>query len=127
MQLLAAMAVHASGRDPAADLAAMRPGHGRDALRPRQSPRPGRGLGRIVGVIAGEIVLAGHEEDEVALAVADLLLGTDTEMLTLVTGRDAAPGLAGLVASHVEGSAPGVEVVCYDGGMSSSVLLIGAE
>jgi hypothetical protein len=48
-------------------------------------------------------------------------------MLTLVAGREAGPGLAGSVAGYVAGRAPGVEVVCYDGGMSSSLLQIGAE
>ena len=133
-QLLAALAVHDSGRDREADLAAMSraiscmrwagvrrrdPGQG-------DPPSPG-GPEPFLGVVAGAVVLAGREEAGVALAVTDLLLEPGTEMLTLVAGREAGPGLAGSVADYVAGRAPGVEVVCYDGGMASSLLQIGAE
>jgi DAK2 domain fusion protein YloV len=139
VQLLAAAAVHDGRRDTGADVAAMRravAGMRCGAVRRRSAsakdPRsPGgtvpSGTEPFTGVLGGEVVLAGREEAGVAFALTDLLLDAGTEMLTLVSGRDASPGLAGLVAGHVAGRDPGVDVVCYDGGMGSTVLLIGAE
>jgi uncharacterized protein len=63
----------------------------------------------------------------VAAAVIDRLIGPETELLTLLTGQEAGPGAGQLAADHVAAVAPAVEVVCYDGGMASAVLLIGAE
>ena len=133
VQLLAALAVHDPRRDQDADLATMR----RAVAGMRwASVRRGQGAGRqdspggtepFVGSLAGQAVVAGCEQAGAAFAVADLLLDADPEMLTLLTGEAASPGLARLVADHAAGRVPGVEVVCYDGGMTSSVLLIGAE
>lgn len=55
------------------------------------------------------------------------MLTADTEMITLVTGQAAEARPGRLVADHVGAAAPAVEVVCYDGGMTNAVLLIGAE
>ncbi len=84
-------------------------------------------LESFVGLLGGDLIVAGAEEAGTALALTDLLVTGGTEMLTLVTGQSAGPGLAGLLAGHVAGSAPGVEVICYDGGMTDFLLLIGAE
>jgi DAK2 domain fusion protein YloV len=135
IQLLAALAVHDPQHDQDADLAAMSQavaGMRWGAVR-RSEPddEPGRaaspGPGPFTGSLAGEPVVAGHKAAGVAVAVTDVLLTSDTEMLTLVTGKGASPGLAGLVADHAAGHAAGVEVICYDGGMTDSLLLIGAE
>jgi hypothetical protein len=69
----------------------------------------------------------GPDQAAAAVARADLLLEPGTEMLTLVTGQAAEPALGAVVAEHVASVAPAVDVVCYDGGMTSAVLLIGAE
>ena len=135
IQLLAALAVHDPQHDQDADLAAMSLAVAgmrwgavrRSASDDEQGRAASAGTGPFTGFLAGEPVVAGHEEAGVAVAVTDLLLTSDTEMLTLVTGKGARPGLAGLVADHVAGRATGVEVICYDGGMTDSLLLIGAE
>jgi dihydroxyacetone kinase-like predicted kinase len=80
-----------------------------------------------VGAVNGREVVTGNNQEGVALAVTDLLLEGATEMLTLLSGRDADPGLADLVTAHVARRDRRVEVVCYDGGMASSLLQIGAE
>jgi DAK2 domain fusion protein YloV len=137
VQLLAALAVHDPQRDADADLASMsRAVAGmRWASVCRCSPRTG-GNGQpaivgatwsFVGAVDGEDVVTGSNEEAVALAVTDLLIEGATEMLTLVLGRDANPGLAALVTEHVARHDRQVEIVCYDGGMASSLLQIGAE
>ncbi len=60
-------------------------------------------------------------------AVLGRLAGPETELLTLVTGQGADPIAGRLAAGQVAAIAPAAEVVCYDGGMASAVLLIGAE
>ena len=131
IQLLAALAVHDPQHDSDADLAAMSQaieGMRWGAVRRREPGGTAAArMGPIAGLLAGEPAAAGQDEAEVAVAVTDLLITGDTEMLTLVTGEGASPGLAGLVASHVAERAPGVEVICYDGGMTDSLLQIGAE
>jgi dihydroxyacetone kinase-like predicted kinase len=124
IQLLAALAVHDAQHDTDADLAAMSAavaGMRWGSVRRRGDSEP------FAGSVAGEPAVAGADQAQVAVAVTDLLLSRETEMLTLLTGVGAAPGLARTVADHVGACAPGVEVICYDGGMTDSVLLIGAE
>ena len=131
VQSLAALAVHAPGGDQHADLAAMR--LAADGMRwtAITGPAPD-GAGDpasepLVGRIAGRIVASGPELPAVAAAVIDRLLGPEKELLTLVTGQGTGPGAGRLAADHIAAVAPAVEVVCYDGGMASAVLLIGAE
>jgi hypothetical protein len=54
-----------------------------------------------------------------------LLLARGGELLTLMEGAGAEPGLARLIADEIGQTRPGVEVVCYDGGPVP--LLIGVE
>jgi fatty acid kinase len=123
--------VHDPQHDSDADLAAMSQaieGMRWGAVRRREPGGTASArMGPIAGLLAGEPAAAGQDEAEVAVAVTDLLITGDTEMLTLVTGEGASPGLAGLVAGHVAERAPGIEVICYDGGMTDSLLQIGAE
>jgi hypothetical protein len=86
--------------------------------------RPGAGL---VGWIGAQEVLRGDDQAAVATAVLDRLLAPGAELVTLLTGQVAAPGLSELAVAHVRRICPAAEVVCYDGGMTSPVLLIGAE
>ena len=137
IQLIAALAVHDPGRETEADLASMRRAVAAmrwASVRSRSlhtdgntGPTSPGGTEPYVGAVSGQEVLAGHEQEAVALGVVDLLLQGDPEMLTLAAGRAASHGLAAFVAGHVAGLDRRVEVVCYDGGMASSLLLIGAE
>lgn len=113
VQAIAALAVHDPERELAGDAAAMR--------------RAVAGM-RWAALAAGPAAPAtGAAQAAAATAVADLLAGPGTEMLTVLTGRHARPGLAAAVAAHVGAAAPGVEVVCYDGGMTDAIAAIGAE
>ncbi len=123
VQSLAALAVHDPGRDPHADLAAMR----RAAAGMRWGAVTQPAGEPCAGQIAGQVAATGTSLAEVTAAVIDRLLSPETELLTLVAGQAASPGIVRGAADHVAVVAPAVEVVCYDGGMAGTVLLIGAE
>src|SRR5215470_13399210 len=127
VQSLAAIAVHDAGSERAADLAAMR----RAAAGVRcasLSADGGDDAGeRFSGWIAGRLVAVGYDQASVAIALADALLAANPEMITLLTGRNADPRATAAVSAHIGATAPGCEVACYDGGMTTAVLLIGAE
>jgi DAK2 domain fusion protein YloV len=140
VQLLAALAVHDPQRNTDADLASMSravAGMRWASVRARSQPAGGNGQQgspgpavQFIGTAGGRDVLTGRDQEGVALGVTDLLLQSAPELpelLTLVGGRAASPGLAALVSEHVTGRDRQVEVVCYDGGMTSSLLQIGAE
>lgn len=137
VQLLAALAVHDPQRDASADLASMsravagmrRASVRRYSLNTGDNGQPAAvaAIWSFVGAVDGEDVVTGSNQETVALAVTDLLIGGAAEMLTLVLGRDANPGLAAVVTQHAARHDRRVEVVCYDGGMASSLLQIGAE
>jgi DAK2 domain fusion protein YloV len=132
VQSLAAVAVHDPRRDQDADLDAMRRAVAgmrwaslsldKDAMAARRS-----GAGLLVGRVAGQVAACNADQVAIAIALTEQLLAADTEMITLVTGLAADPELGAAVAGHIAAHAPAVEVVCYDGGMTSAVLLIGAE
>ena len=131
IQSLAALAVHDPQRDPDADLAAMaRAAAGMRWASLSSAAEDGGGspgAEPYVARIGRRLAARGADQMRVAAALADQLLTADTEMITLVTGRSADSGLGTFVASHVAACAPAIEVICYDGGMTSDVLLIGAE
>lgn len=140
IQAIAALAVHDPGRDAETDAAAMRravcgmrwasvasgaPPQNRDAgpallqsttaqAHRRGDLVPGRAAGPDGWVAA-------------ALAAATELTSTDTEILTILTGRAAPFGLGEQLAAQLACAVPGAEVICYDGGMTDVALLIGAE
>jgi DAK2 domain fusion protein YloV len=127
VQSLAAVAVHDGGNDQAVDVAAMR--RAADGVRWASlvASGPGEGGPRFRGYTANGGAAAGDDQAPVAFALADLLLAAGPEMITLLTGRDADHHLSAAVAARVAASAPTAEVVCYDGGMTGAVLVIGAE
>jgi dihydroxyacetone kinase-like predicted kinase len=85
---------------------------------------PGRG-GGFVGRDGEEVAVTGADQGDVAAALASVLLSGGGELVTLMEGAGAEPGLARRVADHIAQASPGLEVVCYDGGPVP--LLIGVE
>ena len=73
------------------------------------------------------MVTVGADQGSVARTVIDLLLAQGAELVTLLTGHAAEPGLGELAAARAAAAAPAAEIACYDGGMTGAVLLIGAE
>ena len=55
------------------------------------------------------------------------MLGSGGELVTVVTGADAEPGLAEAVVAHVRRRAPRSTPCVYDGGQPRYPLLIGVE
>ena len=49
------------------------------------------------------------------------------ELVTLVTGGAATPGLADELTHHLRAAHPGLDVVAYDGGPADTPLLVGVE
>ncbi len=84
--------------------------------------------GDVLGAIAGDFVVVGHDLGDVAQDVIGRLLGGGGEMVTLVSGADDADGaLAEACAGWLEEQHPTVDVVVYDGGQERYPLLVAVE
>ena len=134
VQSLAAVAVH----DPAArfddDVVAMTRAAGatrygavtvasREAM---TSAGPCR-EGDILGLADGDIVEIGDSVDTVARAVLERLLSSGGELITLVTGDDAADGLADDLEAWLSSRHPGLDLVAVAGGQPLWPLIVGVE
>ena len=134
VQVIAALAVHDPAREPGADLLAMATAAAgcRDGL---VEIAEGDGVtsaglchrGDILGHVDGDVALIGSDIDEVAAGVLDRLLGGGGELVTLVIGQPADPGLGMRVAAALRGRRRDVDITTYDGGQPSSYLLVGVE
>ena len=134
VQGLAAIAVHDPGRSFDDDVvhqsaAAGQTRHGavtiavKDAWTMAGMCRAGDAL----GVVDGDFALITEDLEDAAIGVVDRLLGGGGELLTVVTGRDADPGLVVALERHVRRNRKDVDVVVYDGGQDRYPLLIGVE
>jgi DAK2 domain fusion protein YloV len=122
LQAVAALAVHDPRREFRADVAAM----GRAAAGMRWGSVVGTAAdGGYRGLDGDEVRVSAAGQGEAATALAAGLLAPGGELVTLMEGAGAQPGLARLVADEIGRARPGVEVVCYDGGPVP--LLIGVE
>jgi hypothetical protein len=83
--------------------------------------------GDVLGLIDGEVVEVGATVRAVALATLDRLLGVGGELITILAGRDADPGLAAELQTHISEVAPLTEVAVFDGGQPHYPLLLGVE
>jgi len=134
VQSLAALAVH----DPAArfddDVVAMTRAAGatrygavtvasREALTMAGPCVPGD----ILGLADGDIVEIGADVEEVAALVAERLLSSGGELVTLVGGADADAALLGSLADAISRRHAGVEVTTLDGGQPLWPLIVGVE
>jgi len=146
IQAIAALAVHDPGRDQAADVAVMRRAvagmswasiemdlagggsavAGQDGVAAARGGHAERG-GCLVGRAGGETVATGPDQRAVTAEVIGRLLGPGAELVTIVTGAEAGPGLGAWAAERAATLAPAAEVTRYDGGMPATVLLIGVE
>ncbi|MGI9085478.1 MAG: DAK2 domain-containing protein [Aeromicrobium sp.] len=83
--------------------------------------------GDALGVVAGDFAFVGTDIDDVARDVVDRLLSPGVEMLTLVTGAGADPGLAERLTRHVKHQRVDVDVLVYDGGQEHYPLFVAVE
>ncbi len=122
LQALAALAVHDPQRDFRADVAAM----SRAAAGMRYGSVIGPGPeDRFAGLDGEEERVVAEAQRDAAAILATTLLARGGELMTLMEGAGAEPGLARFVADEASRSRPWVEVVCYDGGPVP--LMIGVE
>ncbi len=84
---------------------------------------PGDGL----ALIGREVVLIEHDVLQAGRALLDRALGLGGELLTVLTGRAASTELVSALRAHVEHNFPHVEVMVYEGGMTSDLLQLGVE
>ena len=134
LQGLAALAVADPTRPFADDVAAMAEAAGstrwaevttavREAVTMAGICRPGD----VLGLIEGDVVLIGDDDETVGRELLERMLSGGGELVTVVTGAGAADGLGQRLADHVEKAYPPVEVVVYDGGQPHYPLLLGVE
>ncbi|MEQ4719146.1 DAK2 domain-containing protein [Nonomuraea sp. B19D2] len=134
VQGLAALAVHDPLRRFDDDVVAMtdaaghtRYGHvtvaDREAVTSAGVCRPGD----VLGMIDGDVAVIGGSLDRVATMVVDRMVAGGGELVTLVTGSEAPPGLAADLEEHLRRTRPDVDLVVYDGEQGGYPLLIGVE
>lgn len=134
VQGLAAMAVHEPAADFDSAVVAMSTaaGHTRQgavtiaegaAMTMAGRCRPGD----VLGVVEGDFVEIGSSVLEVGARVVQRLLAAGGELLTLVAGAGAEPGVLAELERRVGGLAEGVDVETLDGGQQRYPLLIGLE
>ena len=95
----------------------------RDALTDAGPCQPGD----VLGLVDGEIVVLGSDLVRVGVEVLDRLLGSGGELLTVVTGEDAPPGLGGAIAAAAHTRRREVEASVIHGGQATYPLLLGVE
>ena len=83
--------------------------------------------GDVLGIIDGDVAVLGTEIEVAARDVLDRLLSAGGELVTLVVGADAVPGLGERTAAALERDRPELEVIVVDGGQPIYPLLIGVE
>ena len=134
VQALAALAVRDAQRDFSDDVIAMAEAAGacrygevctasREALTVAGRCRPGD----LLGLVDGEVNVIGADLEEVCRRLLDRMLGGGGELVTLVLGADAPPGLEPILTTHVGRMWPFVEMQCYAGGQPHYHLLVGVE
>ena len=122
LQGLAALAVHDPEREFGADVAAMSEAAAGMRYGSVIGPGPDGGF---IGLDGEESRLVAAAQRDVAARLATMLLARGGELMTLMEGVGAEPGLARLIADEIAQARPRVEVVCYSGGPAP--LLIGVE
>ncbi|MBK1786845.1 DAK2 domain-containing protein [Prauserella cavernicola] len=135
VQVLAALAVHDADRRAGADVVGMAEAaaatrRGDLVVASEESITwVGRAqAGDLVGLVDGEVVLIGREGVEAAaIAVLERMLVVGGELVTVLTGAGAPDGLEDAIAAHLRAAHPEVELVCYSGGQTDALLLMGVE
>ncbi len=83
--------------------------------------------GDVLGIVDGDVAFLGTDVAVAARDVLDRLLSAGGELVTLVLGAEADPGLGEGVAAGLERDRPELEVVVIDGGQPVYPLLVGVE
>lgn len=134
VQTIAAIAVHDPAHDFDADVIAMSAAGGSarhaqvtvataEAVTSAGLCKPGDMLGHI----GDDIAVIGEDVAQVAQAVIARMLDAGGELITLIIGADAPPGLAAELVDRLRRTRPEIECTAYGGGQRDCLLLIGVE
>ncbi len=134
VQGLAALAVHDPGRSFDDDVVHMSAAAGqtRDgavtvATRQAMTTAGPCEPGDVLGVVAGDFALVGADAFAVTVQVVERLLAGSGELVTVLAGAAAPPGLVERVQRHVGAQRPDVDVQVHDGGQAGYLLLLAVE
>nr|WP_281386951.1 DAK2 domain-containing protein [Jiangella mangrovi] len=134
VQGLAALAVHEPHRAFDADVVAMTAAagqtrHGAVTIAAREAVTMAGVCqpGDVLGVVDGDFAVIGSDLLDVATEVVARMLAAGGELVTVVTGDGAGPGLADGVARAVRRGHPEADTVVYRGGQPRYPLLLGVE
>jgi DAK2 domain fusion protein YloV len=85
--------------------------------------------GDVLGLIDGDVAVIGEAAamQATAATVLDRMLAAGGEMVTLIVGEDAVPGLADGLVAHLRRTNPVVDAVVYEGGQGAAPLVVGVE
>lgn len=134
VQTLAAVAVHDDSVSLEEDLVAMgraagatRYGAVTVAVRPADTKAGTCRVGDVLGLVEGQIAEVGDALAGVSLRVLGRLVGTGSELVTVVTGSDATDAMVAEVVEGIRGAHPELDVDVIDGGQPSWPLIFGVE
>jgi len=134
VQVLAALAVHDPARRYEDDVVAMtaaaratRTGGITTAVRESLTSAGVCRPGDVLGLVDGDVVSIGADVAGVAEDLLDRMLTGGGELVTLLLGSGAEPGLAARLERHLRQTRPEVEVGVHDGGQPHYPLLVGVE
>ncbi|WP_380168700.1 DAK2 domain-containing protein [Jannaschia sp. R86511] len=83
--------------------------------------------GDLVGTVGREVVAVGRDEVEVTAAVVAALGAATAELVSVLPGQDAAPGLVDRLLADLRARFPGPQVDVVAGGQPRYLLLLGCE
>jgi dihydroxyacetone kinase-like predicted kinase len=83
--------------------------------------------GQIIGLVDGELVLAGEDLDTVVLDVLRQMGAKDAEILTLYCGESVAEESAQELVARIEATFPQAEVEVVEGGQPHYHYILSAE
>jgi hypothetical protein len=134
VQALAALAVHEPGRRFDDDVVTMtnaagatRCGEITVAVREAMTMAGVCRAGDVLGLIDGDVAVIGADTTETARTVLERMLSGGGELVTLIGGDGAPPGLVDELVDTLHRQRPDVDCVTYEGGQPDYPLLIGVE
>ncbi|MFD0630944.1 hypothetical protein ACFQ9X_04055 [Catenulispora yoronensis] len=83
--------------------------------------------GQVLGHVENDVALIEDDQVAAATAVLERMLSAGGEMVTLVVGEGAEPGMSEAVHDRLRERHPVLDVVVYEGGRTGYPLLIGVE
>jgi dihydroxyacetone kinase-like predicted kinase len=81
----------------------------------------------VLALAQGEVTLIGQDLAHTSRRLLDRLLAAGGELVTMLAGEQAPPGLTDALTEHVNREWPFVEVQTYYGGQPHYPLLVGVE